>query len=158
LTPDDALKFAREFRESTGLQADEVLLNDGSGLSRSNLVTPQAIVQWLGWAERQEWGADFRATLPVAGEDGTLETRMKDTAAAGRVAAKTGGLDHVAALSGYATSLRGTRVIFSLLGNSNAMSNGDATAILDAICVAMVEELGAEPVSTEPAPENHPEP
>jgi D-alanyl-D-alanine carboxypeptidase/D-alanyl-D-alanine-endopeptidase (penicillin-binding protein 4) len=67
---------------------------------------------------------------------------MKGTAAAGRVLAKTGTIDHVEALSGYATSLRGERLVFSLLGNANGLRNRDATAIYDAICEAMVEELG----------------
>lgn len=143
LAPDDALKFAAEFRQSTGLQPGDVLLNDGSGLSRGDLVTPQAVVQWLTWAKQQTWGDDFRATLPVAGEDGTLDTRMKDTAAANRVQAKTGSIEHVEALSGYGTSVHGEHLIFSLLGNNNGLRNRDATAIYDAICVAMVEELGA---------------
>ncbi len=158
LDPDDALKFAAEFRQSAGLQPGDVLLSDGSGLSRGDLVTPQAIVQWLAWAQRQAWGADFRATLPVAGEDGTLDTRMKSTAAADRVQAKTGSFDHVEALSGYATSLRGEHLIFSLLGNNNGLRNRDATAIFDAVCVAMVEELGPAASAPDAAPGNRPEP
>jgi len=153
--PDAALKFAAEFRQSAGLQADDALLNDGSGLSRGDLTTPQAIAKWLGWAQKQTWGAEFRATLPVAGEDGTLDTRMEKTAAAGRVQAKTGSFDHVEALSGYATTPHGEHLIFSLLGNNNGLRNHDATMILDSICVAMVEELGAAS-ATGAAPENQP--
>jgi D-alanyl-D-alanine carboxypeptidase/D-alanyl-D-alanine-endopeptidase (penicillin-binding protein 4) len=140
------------------LQPGEALLNDGSGLSRGDLVTPQAVVQWLSWAQKQAWGADFRATLPVAGEDGTLDTRMEKTAAAGRVQAKTGSFDHVEALSGYATSLHGTHLIFSLLGNNNGLRNHDATTIIDAVCVAMVEELGAAASAPEGPPDNRPAP
>ena len=80
---------------------------------------------------RQPWGADFRGTLPVAGEDGTLENRMKGTAAAGRVQAKTGQVDHVEALSGFATTLRGERLIFSILGDDHSASGRDAAAIVD---------------------------
>ena len=97
---------------------------------------------------KQSWGEAFAATLPVAGEDGTLENRMKNTAAAGRVRAKTGTVNSAAGLSGYATTLKGERLIFSFFGNNNSGTARDSTAVLDAMCVAMIEELGAEAVSS----------
>ncbi len=145
---DDALKFAEQFRQGIGLSSEDVVLKDGSGLSRDDLATPESLVHLLAYARRQPWGADFVTTLPVAGEDGTLESRMKGTAAAGRVQAKTGQVDHVEALSGFATSLRGERLIFSIMGDDHASSGRDAAAIVDNLCVAMVEELGA----TRPSP------
>jgi D-alanyl-D-alanine carboxypeptidase/D-alanyl-D-alanine-endopeptidase (penicillin-binding protein 4) len=144
-TLDDAVKFAATFYQSVGLPADDVLLVDGSGLSRNDLVTPQSIVGLLAYAERQPWGADFAASLPIAGEDGTLESRMKGTSAAGRIHAKSGTFERVDSLSGYATSLGGEHLIFSIFGNNIGAHNRDAAAILDALCVAMVEELGSSP-------------
>ena len=142
---DDALKFAEQFRQSVGIARDDVQLTDGSGLSRNDLVTPQSVVQWLAWATRQKWGADFAASLAVAGQDGTLENRMKGTAAAGRVHAKTGLVERVEGISGYATTLRGEHLIFSMFGNNQGIHSRSATDVLDAICVAMVEELGSAP-------------
>jgi D-alanyl-D-alanine carboxypeptidase/D-alanyl-D-alanine-endopeptidase (penicillin-binding protein 4) len=139
---DDALKFATQFRQDGGLAADDALLKDGSGLSRDDLVTPEGVVRLLSYVAKQPWATDFVATLPVAGEDGTLERRMKGTAAAGRIHAKTGQVDHVEALSGFAVSLRGEHLIFSILGNNDAVSGRDAAATVDSFCVAMVEELG----------------
>jgi D-alanyl-D-alanine carboxypeptidase/D-alanyl-D-alanine-endopeptidase (penicillin-binding protein 4) len=143
MTLDDAVKFAAQFYQSAGLPAEDVLLADGSGLSRNDLVTPQSVVGLLAYAARQPWGADFAASLPIAGEDGTLESRMKDTSAAGRIRAKSGTFERVDSLSGYATSLRGERLIFSIFGNNIGAHNRDAAAILDALCAAMVEELGS---------------
>ena len=140
-TMEDALAFATAFRQSMGIAPDDVELTDGSGLSRSDLVTPQSVVQLLTYAWRQPWGADFVATLPVAGQDGTLETRMRGTAAAGRIHAKTGLVEHVNSLSGYATSRRGAHLIFSILGNNTGTHGRDALNAVDSICVAMVEEL-----------------
>ncbi len=117
-------------------------LSDGSGLSRKDLVTPRAVVQLLRYAATQPWGELYRSTLPVAGEDGTLSDRMKNTPAAARVFAKTGTIGHGNALSGYATTVRGERLIFSILGNNNNLHAQDANKVIDAICVAMVEELG----------------
>lgn len=151
-TLDDALKFAEQFRQGIGLSSEDVVLKDGSGLSRDDLATPESLVHLLAYARQQPWGAGFLATLPVAGEDGTLEGRMKGTVAAGRVQAKTGQVDHVEALSGFATSLRGERLIFSFMGDDHTSSGRDAAAIVDNLCVAMVEELGA----ARPAPASAP--
>jgi D-alanyl-D-alanine carboxypeptidase/D-alanyl-D-alanine-endopeptidase (penicillin-binding protein 4) len=155
-TLEQALKFAAQFRESIGLAPGDVLQSDGSGLSRNGLATPQSVAGVLLYAARQTWGEDFASTLPVAGEDGTMENRMKGTAAVGRVWAKTGTINSAVALSGYATSLGGQRLVFSLFGNNNAGNGRDAAAVLDAICVAMVEELGTEIEAPAEAPAEQP--
>ncbi len=141
-TSDDALKFAKEFFVSIGIPENDVLLFDGSGLSRRNILTPRATLTLLQYIARQPWAALYISTLPVAGEDGTLADRMKNSPATGRIRAKTGTLEHVNALSGFATTLHGTEVIFSMYGNLHALRGRDATAVVDALCVALVEELG----------------
>ena len=142
---EDALKFASDFFKAAGIADGDVVLSDGSGLSRKDLVTPRAVVQLLRYAATQPWGELYRSTLPVAGEDGTLSDRMKNTPAAARVFAKTGTIGHGNALSGYATTVRGARLMFSILGNNNNLHAQDANKVIDAICVAMVEELGPAP-------------
>jgi serine-type D-Ala-D-Ala carboxypeptidase/endopeptidase (penicillin-binding protein 4) len=99
----------------------------------------------LRYAAAQPWGELYRSSLPVAGEDGTLSDRMKNTAAAARVFAKTGTIGHGNTLSGYATTVHGERLLFSILGNNNNLHAQDANKFIDAICVAMVEELGPAP-------------
>jgi D-alanyl-D-alanine carboxypeptidase/D-alanyl-D-alanine-endopeptidase (penicillin-binding protein 4) len=137
-----ALKVASDFFKSVGIADGDVVLSDGSGLSRKDLVTPRAVVQLLRYASAQPWGELYRSTLPVAAEDGTLADRMKGTPAAGRIFAKTGTIGHGNTLSGYATTLRGEQLLFSILGNNNNLHAQDANKVIDAICVAMVEELG----------------
>ncbi|MGH8183183.1 MAG: D-alanyl-D-alanine carboxypeptidase/D-alanyl-D-alanine endopeptidase [Rhodanobacteraceae bacterium] len=61
-----------------GIPPSAVLLAEGSGLARRDLVTPNAFVQWLAWTATQLWGPDLRNALPVAGVDGTLEFRFRD--------------------------------------------------------------------------------
>jgi len=141
MTIEDALPFAESWRDAAGLPAGGALLTDGSGLSREDLVTPRAVVALLEYASRQSWGELFRSTLPVAGEDGTLADRMKATPASGRVQAKTGTIEHVNALSGYATSVGGAHLVFSFLSDDHAMPGHDAEAVLDSIAIAMVEEI-----------------
>jgi D-alanyl-D-alanine carboxypeptidase/D-alanyl-D-alanine-endopeptidase (penicillin-binding protein 4) len=145
-TYEEAEKFAAEFFRTAGIADGDVVLSDGSGLSRRDLVTPRAIVQLLRYAATQTWGELYRSSLPVAGEDGTLSERMKNTSAAHLVFAKTGTIEHVNSLSGYATTTAGAHLIFSFLGNNNRIRAQAADVTLDAIAAAMVEELGAAPV------------
>lgn len=142
MTLDDALKFAREFYESIGIAKSDLVIHDGSGLSRRDLVTPSAVVKLLRYADTQPWAAAYEASLPISGEDGTLADRMKQTSAAGRIRAKTGSVEHVSALSGFAETVKGQRLVFSIIGNNFAGNNHDEAQVIDAICAAMVEEIG----------------
>jgi D-alanyl-D-alanine carboxypeptidase/D-alanyl-D-alanine-endopeptidase (penicillin-binding protein 4) len=136
------LKLEEDFLKSLGVTDGDAILNDGSGLSTNNLVTPRAVVALLQYAIHQPWGPDFMSTLPIAGVDGTLEDRMKGTPAAGLIQAKTGGLEHVHALSGYATTVSGEYLAFSIFVNNDPEKGREATAAIDAIALAMVETLG----------------
>jgi D-alanyl-D-alanine carboxypeptidase/D-alanyl-D-alanine-endopeptidase (penicillin-binding protein 4) len=139
---EDALKYESTFFATAGIGAGDVVLSDGSGLSRKDLVTPRSVIRLLRYASTQPWGELYRTSLPLAGEDGTLSERMKNTPAAGHVFAKTGTIGHVNSVSGYATTVRGTQLLFSILGNNNSLHAQDANRVIDAIVVAMVEELG----------------
>lgn len=90
---------------------------DGSGLSRSDRVSPHQIVRLLGAMAGRQEGALFRASLAAPGEWGTLQHRMTRTAARGACRAKTGTLDGVSALSGYCLDAGGHTIAFSLLEN-----------------------------------------
>ncbi|HXA77523.1 MAG TPA: D-alanyl-D-alanine carboxypeptidase/D-alanyl-D-alanine-endopeptidase [Candidatus Acidoferrales bacterium] len=139
------LKAEREFLRTAGVTDGDLLLSDGSGLARDDLVTPRAMVTLLRDAARQPWGKDFLSTLPVAGMDGTLEGRMTGTPASGRIEAKTGEIEHVRALSGYATTLRGESLVFAIFYNNNPQHGLGTVAPVDAIATALVETLGTEP-------------
>jgi D-alanyl-D-alanine carboxypeptidase/D-alanyl-D-alanine-endopeptidase (penicillin-binding protein 4) len=139
---DAALQFEQDFRVGIGLKENDVVMTDASGLSRRDLVSPQSEVTLLRWATEQPWTEIFRSLLPVAGEDGTLMDRMQNTPAAGHVWAKSGSLTHVDSLAGYAITSRGEHLVFSFIGNNHDLKGKAATDVLDALTVAMVEELG----------------
>ncbi len=137
-TIEAGLEVVRGFLTQAGLQSDEYVFYDGSGLSRQNLVTPQAVVKLLTYADKQPWGALYEDTLPVGGVDGTLSQRFLMGAVRGRVHAKTGSLGHVNALSGYLTTLKGERVAFSIFANNHNLPSRRALDTLDKIVEAIV--------------------
>jgi serine-type D-Ala-D-Ala carboxypeptidase/endopeptidase (penicillin-binding protein 4) len=142
---DAGIWVENDFLNSIGVADGDVALEDGSGLSGNDLVTPRSLVQVLRYDAQQPWGEGYISTFPVAGIDGTLEGRMKKTTAEGLICAKTGSLSHVHSLSGYATTLRGEHLVFSIFGNNNTQSGHDSQSVIDAIGIAMVETLGAPP-------------
>ena len=112
---------------------------DGSGLSAVDRQTPRGQLALLQAAEDSGAGAAFRAGLPVACVDGTLQRRMCGTAAAGRVQAKTGTLPGVRALAGYTATSSGRPVRFAV----QLSGVGNGTAALAAIDRAVTALAGA---------------
>jgi serine-type D-Ala-D-Ala carboxypeptidase/endopeptidase (penicillin-binding protein 4) len=90
-------------------------LNDGSGLSRSDLTTPRQVVTTL---ERMAPNKDFVDSLAVAGESGTMQSEMRGTLGQGRCRGKTGTLHDVANLVGYCTASDGHTLAFAFLMNA----------------------------------------
>jgi len=144
-TPDELMKVPADFYAAVGIAPGDVIQTDASGLSRHDLVTPRAIVTLLAFAQKQPWFGPYYASLPVAGVDGTLEDRMKNTPAAGRIHAKTGSIEHVRTLSGFAETPSGRRVIFSFLSNNQGGKSHEAADALTGLCVAMLEEFNVTP-------------
>src|SRR5437867_4022376 len=122
-TPDDLMKVPQDFYASAGISPDDIVQSDASGLSRHDLVTPRAIVALLMFAQKQPWFETYFNSLPVAGVDGTLEDRMKNTPAAAHIHAKTGSVQHVRTLSGFANTPSGRRLVFSFLSNNQTAKN-----------------------------------
>src|SRR5437588_183633 len=144
-TTDEWMKVPQDFYASAGISPDDVMQSDASGLSRHDLVTPRAVVALLTFAQSQPWFEIYYHSLPVAGVDGTLEDRMKNTPAAGHIHAKTGSVEHVRTLSGFAETPAGRRLIFSFLSNNQAGKNHEAADALTGLCVAMLEEFNQSP-------------
>jgi D-alanyl-D-alanine carboxypeptidase/D-alanyl-D-alanine-endopeptidase (penicillin-binding protein 4) len=101
-------------------QIDEtpLVLADGSGLSRYNCVSAALLVKILERMYSDPAHRDpFLASLPIAGKDGTISTRMRRSRAEGNAMAKTGSISNVRSLSGYVRSRDGEMLVFSILGN-----------------------------------------
>lgn len=133
------LAVLRAWLANAGVNPNDVELNDGSGLSRRNLVTPHAVVQLLKYVETQPWRPLFADSLPVAGVDGTLEKRMRDSPARGRLRAKTGTLGHTNSLAGTVQTLSGETLLVAVFLNHHALENSRALEMLDQIAAALAE-------------------
>ena len=94
----------------------------------------------LQYVAAQPWAAKFQDTLPVAGVDGSLADRWKDTDLIGHVRAKTGTMEHVSALSGYAITLSGKNLAFSIMVNNYALRTGRIREVIDQIVQAIVDD------------------
>jgi D-alanyl-D-alanine carboxypeptidase/D-alanyl-D-alanine-endopeptidase (penicillin-binding protein 4) len=128
-----------QFLAQAGVKRGEVFFDEGSGLSRENLATPNATIALLRFMSRHPCGEIFLEALPIAGVDGTLKGRMKNTAAAGKVRAKTGSLRWAASLSGYVTTAVGERLAFCIMLNRYHSTDParPARAEVDAIAVML---------------------
>jgi len=120
-----------------GITGQDVAYRDGSGLSRHDYLTPRAVVRVLDAMHRSPWYAVFRDGLPIAGVDGTIANRMKDTPAQGNARAKTGTLDKARALSGYVTSSDGRLLFFSLLCNNFSVPTREVERVQDLLVRTM---------------------
>ncbi|MFC4055055.1 D-alanyl-D-alanine carboxypeptidase/D-alanyl-D-alanine-endopeptidase [Actinomadura syzygii] len=134
------LPVIRAHLDRLGVDTSRITMTDGSGLGRSNRTTAAQLSTLLNNARRQTWFPAWYAVLPIAGQPdplvgGTLANRMRGTAAAGNVHAKTGTLTGVTALSGYVTDPDGRKLIFSIV--FNGYSGGAPKDIEDAIAVRL---------------------
>ena len=140
LTSEDlGIQELNRFLAEAGVHRGDVLFEEGSGLSRNNLTTPNATVALLQFMSKHAAAEAFLEALPVAGVDGTLRNRMKNTPAAHNVKAKTGTLRWANSLSGHVTSAAGEHLVFSIMLNRyhDTDPNRSSRSELDAIAVLL---------------------
>ena len=123
---------ARDTLTSWGVARDGYVMYDGSGLSRYNYVTASTITAILEHMYKDARHHDpFLATLPIAGKDGTIASRMRGTRAEGNAIAKTGSISNVRSLSGYVKTRDGEMMVFSILSNDFIVPSSTITYIAD---------------------------
>lgn len=136
-TADSARKIVGQQLLAWGVQPDGFVIRDGSGLSDQDLLTPETIVRVLDRIQRDTAFATYYNSMPIAGVDGTIDTRMKGTPAEGNVHAKTGTLAKARSLSGYVTTADGERLIFSILANNTTAPGSAVTRVADQIAASL---------------------
>ncbi|HJX92963.1 MAG TPA: D-alanyl-D-alanine carboxypeptidase/D-alanyl-D-alanine-endopeptidase [Pyrinomonadaceae bacterium] len=141
-TEDLGLETVKAFLKGVGIQPESLVLSDGSGLSRNDMITADASVQLLTFMSRHRYADVFRAALPIAGVDGTLRTRFRNTPAENNLRAKTGSLSSAASLSGYVTSAAGEKLVFSIMVNNYPRDVEPRLICIDPIAVLLASFTG----------------
>jgi len=136
----EGARVVRQFLVNAGVEDGDFFFYDGSGLSHDDRIAPRALTQLLAYAQRQSWGPAWRETLPVAGVDGTLAGRFKNSPLKGRLSAKTGTHNEANALAGYLTAASGKTLVFSILVNGRRPGSAAEVHAIDRIA----EEIAAE--------------
>jgi D-alanyl-D-alanine carboxypeptidase/D-alanyl-D-alanine-endopeptidase (penicillin-binding protein 4) len=133
-TAEAGLATVRSVVQSWNIDPAGMIQADGSGLSRYNYITPETMVAVLTHVEHDERLRNlFEATLPVAGRDGTLENRMRGTAADGNARVKTGSLTNVRAMAGFVKSADGDTLAFAVFANNYENSSSVIMSAFDSI-------------------------
>lgn len=126
----------RSWLESKGINTRALAIRDGSGLSRLDLVTPETSARLLAAIASTSSATTFHDSLPIAGHDGTLSSRLNKVT--GRIFAKTGTLTYTHSLSGYATTPNNETVVFSIMCNDTTADRA-ALRTIDEIAGALAD-------------------
>jgi len=120
-----------------GINPESMNIVDGSGLSRLDLVTPRQIVAVLSYMYKSKYFIPFFNSLPIAGVDGSMGDRLQNTKAQGNIRAKTGFLEGVRSLSGYAFTGDNEPIAFSIICNNFDVPVKLAENIQDLVCLRL---------------------
>jgi D-alanyl-D-alanine carboxypeptidase/D-alanyl-D-alanine-endopeptidase (penicillin-binding protein 4) len=130
-------RVVRQFLLDAGVSDGDFFFYDGSGMSMDDRITPRAYTQLLSFATRQAWGVPWRETFPIAGVDGTLAGRFRNSPLKGKLWAKTGTLNETNALSGYLQTASGKTLVFSILVNGHRPGSQAEFPAMEKICEAI---------------------
>lgn len=131
------LDVVRKFLGEIDVDTEHIRLYDGSGLSRQDMIAPADITALLRWARRSPVAVDFLPSLAIAGRDGTLAERLKGTLAEGNVIGKTGFLNGIRAVSGYARTRDGEWLAFSIVVNNYSVPTSVVNTAQDLILMRL---------------------
>ncbi|HKD17868.1 MAG TPA: D-alanyl-D-alanine carboxypeptidase/D-alanyl-D-alanine-endopeptidase [Thermoanaerobaculia bacterium] len=140
-TWDNALALQRQFFAAIGLDPSRYELHDGSGLSASNRVAAADLIRFLRAMNAHPNGAAWRATLAVSGDsEGSMRNRLLDSLTRGQVQAKTGTLNGVSNLAGYAQASSGKTYVFAILLNGAGVTESRGHAYQDRLVRALIQK------------------
>jgi D-alanyl-D-alanine carboxypeptidase/D-alanyl-D-alanine-endopeptidase (penicillin-binding protein 4) len=150
--PGGVAAVADFLEREVGIPKNAYLMKNGSGLNDVNRFSAAQVVKVLAYMyPRLTVAPEYLSSLGIAGKDGTVRFRMGGTPAVGRVRAKTGTLEDVTALSGYAESVSGHHYAFSVLVNDYPDTLRQAIAAEDQLAVSLASAGAAPPTLAEPA-------
>ncbi|MEG3922257.1 D-alanyl-D-alanine carboxypeptidase/D-alanyl-D-alanine-endopeptidase [Microcoleus sp. T3_A4] len=136
-TGESGLKELKTVLTQLGVNPNSYILADGSGLSRHNLITPEALVETLRLMANSPAASIYRQSLSIAGESGTLKNRFNITPNRVILQAKTGTMSGVSALSGYIEVPNYEPLVFSIIVNQSDLSTAKMRSATDEIVLLL---------------------
>ena len=156
----------RNWMRAHGIDDKGLVLENGSGLSRLERITPAQMGGLLKAGLRSPWAPEFQSSMPIVAVDGTMRRRLQDSPAAGRARLKTGTLSNVVSLAGYVPDATGKPLVVVAMVNSSLAGNGRGRAVVDTL-VDWASRLGGpaqpvlrvpgQPAPSQPTPEPQPQ-
>lgn len=132
-TVENGVRALEEYLSSRGVAHGALVIENGAGLSRDTRVTAATLGEVLMRGSQISTAAEFVASLPLAGLDGTMQTRLSDEPARGNIHVKTGSLDGVAAVAGYVHARSGTDYVVVGILNHERADAGPGVELMDAL-------------------------
>lgn len=122
-----------QWLSDNGLDAERIVLDNGAGLSRDTRISARSLARLLALGWRSPFMPEFVASMSLVGMDGTFRRRFRDGPLTGQAHLKTGRLDGVTAMAGYAMARDGRRYVVVSLHNSPDVHRGTGEVVQNAI-------------------------
>ncbi|MDN2718637.1 D-alanyl-D-alanine carboxypeptidase/D-alanyl-D-alanine-endopeptidase [Janthinobacterium sp. SUN120] len=146
--PEDTASRARqviqEWFQRHHIDTQGMLVDNGSGLSRTGRIAPAQMAGVLQAMQQSPWAPEFQSSLPIVALDGTMRKRLLNSPAAARARIKTGTLKNVVAIAGYVPDANNQQCVVVAMINSDLVGNGNGRAAVDAL-IEWVARSGATP-------------
>lgn len=139
-TTDLGLTLIKDFAASIQLDTTKIELNDGSGMAPATLITPEDLTSLLVKMQNRPDFDTYKKSLSLAGIDGSLQHRFKDTPLYKKIYGKTGYVSGVRALSGYMTAATGKPLIFSIVTNNHTEKTSYIDELHESILLQIYEK------------------
>ena len=125
-------RVIQEWMQRHNINTENMLIDNGSGLSRTGRIAPAQLAGVLQAMQQSVWGPDFQSSLPIVALDGTMRKRLLGSPAAARARIKTGTLKNVVAIAGYVPDANNQQCVVVAMINSDLVGNGNGRAAVDA--------------------------
>ena len=139
-----ARQVIREWFQRHNINDQGMLVDNGSGLSRTGRIAPAQMAGVLQAMQYSPWAPEFQSSLPIVALDGTMRKRLLNSPAAARARIKTGTLKNVVAIAGYVPDANNQLCVVVAMINSDLVGNGNGRAAVDAL-IEWVARSGATP-------------
>ncbi|MGJ9419198.1 D-alanyl-D-alanine carboxypeptidase/D-alanyl-D-alanine-endopeptidase [Massilia sp. CMS3.1] len=137
----------RNWMRARGIDDSGFVIDNGSGLSRIERISPAQMGGLLRAGLRSNWAPEFLASMPIAGTDGTMRRRLNGSPAAGRARLKTGTLRNVVAVAGYVPDANGVQHVVVAMLNDDLAGDGRGRAVVDALVDWVAKSGGVAPAA-----------